>query len=93
VDGYCPLASHIGACGWPLEHSLRPGTQHSAKDTEDNLEGVIPMAQRLSAAGPKALLLKRLDSGFDSAALMAFGACRRDVAPEQHPQRTHGSRK
>jgi len=93
VDGYCPLASHIGAYGWPLELSLRPGTPHSAKDTEDNLEGVIPMAQRLSAAGPKALLLARLDSGFDSAALMASGACRRDVAPEQHPQRTHGSRK
>jgi hypothetical protein len=29
------------------------------------------MAQRLSAAGPKAPLLARLDSGFDSAALMA----------------------
>ena len=71
VDGYCPLASYIGAYGWPLELSLRPGTQHSAKDTEDNLKRVIPMAQRLSAAGPKAPLLARLDSGFDSAALMA----------------------
>ena len=71
VDGYCPLASYIGAYGWPLELSLRPGTQHSAKDTEDNLKRVIPMAQRLSAAGPKAPLLTRLDSGFDSAALMA----------------------
>ena len=29
------------------------------------------MAQRLSAAGPKAPLLARLDSGFDSVALMA----------------------
>jgi len=29
------------------------------------------MAQRLSAAGPKAPLLARLDSGFDSSALMA----------------------
>jgi len=71
VDGFCPLASYIGAYGWPLELSLRPGTQHSAKDTEDNLKRVIPMAQRLSAAGPKAPLLARLDSGFDSAALMA----------------------
>jgi len=71
VDGYCPLASYIGAYGWPLELSLRPGTQHSAKDTEDNLKRVIPLAQRLSAAGPKAPLLARLDSGFDSAALMA----------------------
>jgi len=71
VDGYCPLAAYIGAYGWPLELSLRSGTQHSAKDTEDNLERVIPMAQRLSAAGPKAPLLARLDSGFDSAAPMA----------------------
>jgi Transposase DDE domain group 1 len=71
VDGYCPLASYIGAHGFCLELSLRPGTQHSAKDTQDNLQRVIPLAQRLSAAGPKAPLLARLDSGFDSAALMA----------------------
>lgn len=70
VDGYCPLASYIGAHGFCLELSLRPGTQHSAKDTQDNLQRVIPLAQRLSAAGPKAPLLARLDSGFDSAALM-----------------------
>ena len=70
VDGYCPLASYIGTYGWCLELSLRPGTQHSAKHTEDNLRSVIPLAQRLSAAGPKAPLLARLDSGFDSAALM-----------------------
>lgn len=71
VDGYCPLASYIGAHGFCLELSLRAGTQHSPKDTQDNLQRVIPMAQRLSAAGPKAPLLARLDSGFDSAALMA----------------------
>ena len=70
VDGYCPPASYIGAHGFCLELSLRPGTQHSAKDTQDNLQRVIPLAQRLSAAGPKAPLLARLDSGFDSAALM-----------------------
>ncbi|MBE0547508.1 MAG: IS1380 family transposase [Rubrivivax sp.] len=70
VDGYCPLASYIGSHGFCLELSLRPGTQHSAKNTEDNLKRVIPLAQRLSAAGPKAPLLARLDSGFDSAALM-----------------------
>ena len=44
--------------------------QHSARETDLNLERVIPLAQRLSAAGPKAPLLVRLDSGFDSAALM-----------------------
>ena len=70
VDGYCPLASYIGAHGFCLELSLRPGTQHSAKDTQDNLQRGTPLAQRLSAAGPKAPLLARLDSGFDSAALM-----------------------
>ena len=70
VDGYCPLASYMGSYGFCLELSLRPGTQHSAKHTEDNLRRVIPLAQRLSAAGPKAPLLARLDSGFDSAALM-----------------------
>ncbi len=70
VDGYCPLASYIGANGFCLELKLRPGTQHSAKDTQDNLQRVIPLAQRLSAAGPKAPLLARLDSGFDSAGLM-----------------------
>jgi len=42
-----------------------------AKDTQDNLQRVIPLAQRLSAAGPRAPLLARLDSGFDSAALMS----------------------
>jgi hypothetical protein len=70
VDGYCPLASYIGAYGFRLELKLRPGTQHSAKDTQANLQRVVPLAQRLSAAGPKAPLLARLDSGFDSAALM-----------------------
>lgn len=75
VDGYCPLASYIGAHGFCLELKLRPGTQHSAKDTQDNLQRVIPLAQRLSAAGRgsarNAPLLARLDSGFDSAALMS----------------------
>jgi len=84
VDGYCPLASYIGAYGRPLELSLRPGTQHSTKDPEDNLERVIPMAQRLSAAGPKAPLLARLDSGFDSAAPMACVASMNQ--PEQLQQ-------
>ena len=70
VDGFCPIASYVGTYGFCLELSLRPGTQHSAKHTEDNLRTVIPMAQRLSAAGPHAPLVVRLDSGFDSAHLM-----------------------
>jgi hypothetical protein len=70
VDGYCPLATYLGSHGFCLDLALRPGTQHSAKHTDDDLRSVVPMAQRLSAAGPKAPLLARLDSGFDSAALM-----------------------
>jgi hypothetical protein len=70
VDGYCPLASYLGTNGYCLELSLRPGVQHSTKDTEANLQRVIPLAQRLSAAGPKAPLLVRMDSGFDAAELM-----------------------
>jgi hypothetical protein len=71
VDGYCPLAAYLGSHGFCLDLVLRPGTQHSAKHTDDDLRRIVPMAQRLSAAGPKAPLLARLDSGFDSAALMA----------------------
>lgn len=70
-EAFCKQALGIGAYGWCLELSLRPGVQHSAKHTEEDLRRVIPLAQRLSAAGPKAPLLARLDSGFDSAALMA----------------------
>jgi hypothetical protein len=70
VDGYCPLASYLGSNGFCLELSLRPGVQHSVAETEYNFERVIPMAQRLSAAGPKAPILVRMDSGFDAAALM-----------------------
>ena len=71
VDGYCPLAAYLGSHGFCLDLALRPGTQHSAKHTDDDLRSVVPLAQRLSAAGPKAPLLARLDSGFDSSALMA----------------------
>lgn len=70
VDGYCPLAAYLGSQGFCLELSLRPGVQHSALETQYNLERVIPMAQRLSAAGPKAPILVRKDSGFDAKALM-----------------------
>jgi len=71
VDGYCPLAAYLGSHGFCLELALRPGVQHSAKETDFNLERVLPMAQRLSAGSVKAPILARFDSGFDSAALMA----------------------
>lgn len=70
VDGYCPLAAYLGSHGFCLELALRPGVQHSASETDFNLERVIPMAQRLSAAGATAPILARLDSGFDSVRLM-----------------------
>lgn len=70
VDGYCPLASYLGTNGYCLELALRPGVQHSVLETEYNFERVIPMAQRLSATGPKAPILLRMDAGFDATALM-----------------------
>jgi hypothetical protein len=79
VDGYCPLAAYLGAQGFCLELSLRPGVQHSALETQYNFERVIPMAQRLSAAGPKAPILVRKDSGFDSTGLM------RGIESHNHP--------
>jgi len=69
VDGYCPLAVYLGSQGFCLDLALRPGTQHSACETQYNFEVVVPMAQRLSAAGPKAPILVRQDSGFDSQTL------------------------
>ena len=71
IDGYCPLAAYLGTHSFSLDLTLLPGTQHSAKHTDDDLRRLVPPAQRLSAAGPKAPLLARLDSGFDSTALMA----------------------
>jgi hypothetical protein len=70
VDGYCPLAAYLGSHGFCLELALRPGVQHSSLETAFNFERVIPMAQRLSEAGPKAPILLREDSGFDCAAQM-----------------------
>lgn len=70
VDGYCPLAAYLGSLGYCLDLALRPGVQHSAKETQFNFEHVIPMAQRLSALGPNAPILLREDSGFDAVAQM-----------------------
>ena len=71
VSGYCPLAAYVVRHGFCLALVLRPGVEHSAKETGFNLERVLPMAQRPSAGSAKALILTRLNSGFDSAALMA----------------------
>ena len=55
VDGYCPLAAYLGSHGFCLELALRPGVQHSASETDFNLERVIPMAQRLSIRQRRAM--------------------------------------
>jgi hypothetical protein len=67
VDGYCSLAAYLGTMGFCLELALRPGTQHSASETEYNIERVLPSAARVSADtanGGGALLLFRAESGF-----------------------------
>jgi hypothetical protein len=52
-------------------------------ETDFNLERVIPMAQRLSAAGPKAPILARLDSGFDSVRIArGIEACNKAGLPQ-----------
>ena len=66
VDGYCPLAVYLGRLGYCLELALRPGVQHSARESEYNLERALPMAASL-VKGP---LLVRADAGFCSLKLM-----------------------
>ncbi|MBC7480914.1 MAG: hypothetical protein H7337_03150 [Rhizobacter sp.] len=50
--------------------ALRQAVHPSARETAFNLERVFPMAQRLIAAGPKAPILARLASDFDSVRLL-----------------------
>jgi Transposase DDE domain group 1 len=66
VDGYCPFAVYLGSLGYCLELALRPGVQHSAAESQYNLERALPMAASLVAG----LLLVRADSGFCSLKLM-----------------------
>jgi Transposase DDE domain group 1 len=83
VDGYCPLAAYLGSHGFCLDLALRPGVQHSAAQTDFDLQRIIPMAQQLSAQGPGVPILARLDSGFDSAHLMReIQACNQAGAPQ-----------
>ena len=66
VDGFCPCAVYLGTLGYCLELALRAGVQHSALDTEYNLERTLPIAVKLVATS----LLVRADSGFCSLKLM-----------------------
>jgi len=62
VDGCCPIASCLGTAGFCLELALRAGVQHSTRESEYDLQRVLPMATRLMS-GP---ILVRADSGFCS---------------------------
>ncbi len=66
VDGYTPSATYLGSLGYCLELALRPGVQHSARETGYNLERVLPMACRLTSLP----LLFRADSGLCSLKIM-----------------------
>ncbi|BCB70361.1 hypothetical protein HMEPL2_07120 [Vreelandella aquamarina] len=65
VDGYTPIAAYLGNEGWCLGLELRPGKQHTMKESNAFLERVLPRAQCLT----KQPILLREDSGFDSQAL------------------------
>jgi hypothetical protein len=62
VDGYCPIALYLGTRGYCLELDLRAGSQHSASESEYNIERALVTA----CAVAKAPLLLRADSGFCS---------------------------
>ncbi|MEY2838773.1 MAG: hypothetical protein RJB60_1072 [Pseudomonadota bacterium] len=66
VDGFTPSATYLGSLGYCLELALRPGVQHSALETELNLERVLPMAAKLTPLP----LLFRADSGLCSVKVM-----------------------
>jgi hypothetical protein len=68
VDGYTPIAAYLGNEGWCVGLELRPGSQHSALETQYFLERVLPRARALVAA--EQAVLSRSDSGFDSACLL-----------------------
>ena len=68
VDGYCPLAVYLGRLRCCLELALCPGVQHSARESEYNLERALPLAASLvtgplSVACRFGLLLCQADAG------------------------------
>jgi len=86
VDGYTPIAAYLGNEGWCLGLELRPGKQHTMKESNAFLERVLPRAYHLTDAP----LLVREDSGFDSQAHLALleqqrQACAEDYWEELRP--------
>jgi hypothetical protein len=68
VDGYTPIAAYLGNEGWCVGLELRPGSQHSARETHYFLERALPRVKALVVA--QQAVLSRSDSGFDSARLL-----------------------
>lgn len=62
VQGYCPIALYLGTRGYCLELDLRAGSQHSAFESEYNIERALGTACAVSTAP----VLLRADSGFCS---------------------------
>jgi len=62
--GFAPIMSNLGKEGLQLYHQLRPGVQHSQKDTPEFLKENFRLLAEHDLAHP---VLVRLDSGFDSA--------------------------
>ncbi len=77
VDGYTPIAAYLGNEGWCLGLELRPGKQHTMKESNAFLERVLPRAQGLT----KQPILLREDSGFDSQAHLALLEQQRQSLP------------
>lgn len=76
-DGYAPIAGYLAEEGYCLGLELRPGTQHSACETPDFLNRLLPRARAVSSRP----LLVRADSGFDAAAIFAALAAARASGP------------
>lgn len=76
-DGYAPIAGYLAEEGYCLGLELRPGAQHSASETPDFLNRLLPRARAVSSLP----LLVRADSGFDSAAIFAALAAARAAGP------------
>ncbi len=88
VDGYTPSATYLGTQGYCLELALRPGVQHSAMETELNLERVLPMATRLT---PQPLLF-RADSGLCSLKSCSPLMPTQGLCPQRLPSSSNGIR-
>jgi hypothetical protein len=75
-DGYTPIAAYLGNEGWNIGLELRPGSRHSACETQYFYERAFPRIERLTK--PDQSVLVREDSGFDSARLLFAKAEERD---------------